>query len=77
MVCPAAANLTAREAAKLVFPTPPLPLIMMYLRFVPAAIASKELSALAVWIVWTCTNSCRETHLPFVCDNVVQHIAFC
>ena len=46
VVCPAAANLTARDAARLVLPTPPFPLIMMYLRFVPAAIASNELSVL-------------------------------
>ncbi len=36
-VCPSDASLTARLADRLVFPTPPFPLIMMYLRWVPAA----------------------------------------
>jgi hypothetical protein len=40
VVCPAAANFTARLAERLVLPTPPLPEIMMYLRAVPAAISS-------------------------------------
>jgi hypothetical protein len=35
-VWPSCASLTAREAERLVLPTPPLPLIMMYLRWVPA-----------------------------------------
>ena len=43
VVCPAAASFTAKEADKLVLPTPPLPLIMMYLRAVPAQSSSKAL----------------------------------
>ena len=45
--CPAAASLTASDAARLVFPTPPLPLIMMYLRAVPAENSSKALASAA------------------------------
>lgn len=39
---PAAASLTPKLADRLVFPTPPLPEIMMYLRCVPAASSSKQ-----------------------------------
>lgn len=44
VVCPSAARRSASEDARLVFPTPPLPLIMMYLREGPSASLSKTLS---------------------------------
>lgn len=47
VVCPAAARRTARDADRLVLPTPPLPLIMMYFRSVPAHNSSKGVSVVA------------------------------
>ena len=44
MLCPAAANLTASDAARLVFPTPPLPLTITYLRAVPADSSSNAVA---------------------------------
>ena len=39
--CPSSARRTAREAARLVLPTPPLPLTIKYFRSVPEDMASK------------------------------------
>jgi hypothetical protein len=54
VVWPAAASLTAKLADKLVLPTPPFPLIMMYLRSLPAASSSKQLAASAAATCVTC-----------------------
>ena len=44
VLCPAAANLTASDAARLVLPTPPLPLTITYLRAVPADSSSNAVA---------------------------------
>lgn len=41
--CPDSANLSPKEAARLVLPTPPLPLIIIYFRLVPLHISSNTL----------------------------------
>lgn len=48
VVWPSDARRTAREADKLVLPTPPLPLTRMYLRSVPCEIASNADSCWSV-----------------------------
>lgn len=60
VVCPACANRTARLAARLVLPTPPLPDTMMYLRSVPAHSSSKGVSPVTTSAAAAATGAARR-----------------
>lgn len=59
VVWPSSAKRTAREAARLVLPTPPLPLTMMYLRPVPAESWVKALATGSTSVLETAFTASR------------------
>lgn len=61
VVWPAAARRTAKEADRLVLPTPPLPETMMYLRPAPAASSANADSAAAVVVVAASAEAAAST----------------
>mmetsp|Transcript_70005 Transcript_70005/g.221857 ORF Transcript_70005/g.221857 Transcript_70005/m.221857 type:complete len:356 (-) Transcript_70005:999-2066(-) len=59
--CPSIASFTAREALRLVLPTPPLPPSMMYLRSLPAAMESKPESEVHTLLPKNCSAGTPRT----------------